>query len=59
MLSKLGVTRIMHNYLKGRVNYHILFKRVNYPVISTYDIRLTVTSSKASSVVHLDKLETP
>ena len=36
MLYKLGVTRIIHNSSKGRVNHHILLKKGNNPVIPIY-----------------------
>ena len=28
----------MHNSQKGKVNYHILFKKGNYLIINTYDL---------------------
>ena len=38
LLSKARATRIMHNSQKGKVNYHILFKKGNYLIITTYDL---------------------
>ena len=38
MLSKSGVTRIMHNPPKGRVNDHIWFKKGSYLVINIYGV---------------------